>query len=84
MPRFGRGPSFRVGAKQYAHCPTLPSQFGNSEGDVADTSVGRGNGSRLYELNLWMWLYRRGQPRHVTAAEAEQRRKKLDDGQRRR
>jgi hypothetical protein len=27
--------------------PTLPHRFGNSDGAVADTSVGRGNGSRL-------------------------------------
>ena len=44
-------------------------------GATADSSVGRGNGSRLYELNLWMWRYGRGQPRKVTVAEAEQRRK---------
>jgi hypothetical protein len=57
--------------------PTLPHQFGDRYGAVADTSAGRGNGSRLYELNLWMWRYGRGQPRHVrvTVAEAEQRRK---------
>jgi len=41
--------------------------------------VGRGNGSRLYELNLnlqvWMWRYGRGQPSKVAVAEAEQRRR---------
>jgi hypothetical protein len=36
-------------------------------------SKGRGNWSRLYELNLWMWCYGRGQPRKVIVAEAEQR-----------
>jgi hypothetical protein len=35
--------------------PTLPHRFGNRAGATAD-SVGKGNGSRLYdELNLWMW-----------------------------
>jgi hypothetical protein len=64
--------------------PTRPHRFGDSDGAVADTSVGRGNGSRLYELNLWMWLYGRGQPQHVTEAEAEQRRKKRTRDARRR
>ena len=53
--------------------PTLPHQFGDLDGAVADTSAGRSNGSRLYELNLWMWRYGRGQPRHITVAEAAQR-----------
>jgi hypothetical protein len=46
--------------------PTLPHRFGDSNGAVADTSAGRGNRSRLFELNLWMWRYGRGQPRQVT------------------
>ena len=54
------------------------------DGAVADTSAGRGNRSRLYELNLWMWRYGRGQPRHVTVAEAEQRRKERTRDARRR
>jgi hypothetical protein len=56
--------------------PTLPHPFGNREGAVADASAGRGNGRRLYELNLWMWRYGRGQPLHFTVAEAEQRRRR--------
>ncbi len=58
--------------------PTLPRRFGNRtppsyrSGASADFSVGRGNGSRLYELNLWMWRYGRGQPQKVTVEEAEQ------------
>ncbi len=53
------------------------------DGAFADTSAGRGNVSRLYELNLWMWWYGRGQPRHVTVAEAEQRHKeRTSDAQR--
>ena len=28
------------------------------------------NGSRLYELNLWMWRYGRGQARKVSVAKA--------------
>ena len=39
--------------------PTLPNLFGDRDGAQAkvDTSRGRGNGSKLYELNLWMWRY---------------------------
>jgi hypothetical protein len=37
----------------------------------ADTQRDRGNGSRLYEVNIWMWLYGWGRPRMVSIAEAE-------------
>jgi hypothetical protein len=63
--------------------PTLPHRFGDRDGAVADTSAGRGNRSRLYELNLWMWRYGRGQPLHVTVAEAEQRLKERTSDARR-
>ena len=64
--------------------PTLPHSFGNRAGATADSSMGRGNGSRLYELNLWMWCYGRGQPRKVTVAEAEQRlRERLTESRKR-
>jgi hypothetical protein len=53
--------------------PTLPHRFGDRAGTTADSSAGRGNGSRLYELNLWMWRYGRGQPCKITVEEAEQR-----------
>jgi hypothetical protein len=36
-----------------------------------DTQRDRGNGSRLYEVNIWMWRYGRGRPRMVSIAEAE-------------
>ena len=55
--------------------PTLPHRFGNRQGAVADSRNGAGNGSKIYELNTWMWRYGRGQPRRVTVAEAEQQRK---------
>ena len=42
---------------------------------MADGRNGAGNGSRLYELNAWMWRYGRGQPRRVTVGEAELQRK---------
>jgi hypothetical protein len=37
----------------------------------ADTQRDRGNGSRLYEVNIWMWRYSRGCPRMVCIIEAE-------------
>jgi hypothetical protein len=37
----------------------------------ADTQRVRGNGSRLYEVNIWMWRYGRGRSRMVSIAEAE-------------
>ena len=55
--------------------PTLPHSYRDRDGAKADTSLGRGNGSRLYEVNLWMWRYGRGQPRKVTVEQAEQRRR---------
>ena len=42
--------------------PTLPNSWGDCDGAKADTSRGRGNGSRLCELK-------------VTVAEAERRRR---------
>jgi hypothetical protein len=38
---------------------------------AADTQRDRGNGSRLYEVNIWMWRYGRGRPRMVSIAKAE-------------
>ncbi len=37
----------------------------------ADTQRDRVNGSRLYEVNIWIWRYGRGLPRMVSIAEAE-------------
>jgi hypothetical protein len=42
----------------------------------ADTQWDRGNGSRLYEMNIWMWRYGRGRHRMVPTAEAERIRSK--------
>jgi hypothetical protein len=69
----GRAPLMPYYIGGNAH-PTLPPHsFGNRAGGAADSSLGRGNGSRFSELNLWMWRYGRGQPRKVTLAEAAQR-----------
>ena len=54
--------------------PTIPYKFKNSRilgSASADTQPDRGNGSRLYEVNLWLWRYGRGQPRTMFIDEAE-------------
>ena len=54
--------------------PTIPHSFRNDPrlGDAsADTQRDRGNGSRLYEVNIWMWRYGRGRARMVSISEAE-------------
>ena len=40
-------------------------------GELPDAQPDRGNGSRLYEVNLWLWRYGRGQPRTMSIEEAE-------------
>jgi hypothetical protein len=59
--------------------PSIPYRFkddqriGHASHASADTQrdrAHRGNGSRLYEVNNWMWRYGRG-PRMVSIAEAE-------------
>ena len=69
-------PCFVAGNKH----PTLPHSFGSRQGAIANTRPGAGNGSRLFELSPWMWGYGRGhrspgQPRKVSVAEAEARRR---------
>jgi hypothetical protein len=45
-----------------------------------DTQRDRGNGIRLYEVNIWMWRYGRGYPRMVSIAEAERiRRERISE-----
>ena len=54
--------------------PTIPYAYrsNNLSGGHADTRHDRGNGSRLYEVNLWMWRYGRGQPRKIPVLETMQ------------
>jgi hypothetical protein len=54
--------------------PTIPYKFKNSRilgSASADTQLDSGNGSRLYEVNLWLWRYGRGQPQTMSIDEAE-------------
>ncbi len=53
--------------------PTIPHSFRNDlclGNASADTQRDRGNSSRLYEVNIWMWSYGRGRARMVSIAEA--------------
>ncbi len=54
--------------------PTIPPRFKDDRriGHAsADTQRDRGNGSRLYKVNIWMWALRPGGARMVSIAEAE-------------
>jgi hypothetical protein len=54
--------------------PTIPHSFKDDQrlgSASANTQRDRGNGSRLYEVNIWTWRYGRGRPRMVSIAEAE-------------
>jgi hypothetical protein len=65
-----------IGGNRY---PTIPHRFKDDRrlGDAsADTQLDRGNGCRLYEVNIWMWRYGRGRSRMVSIAEAERIRSK--------
>ena len=63
--------------------PTIPHSFKDHPrlgSASADTQRDRGNGSRLYEVNIWMWRYGRGHPRMVSIAEAERiRRERISE-----
>ena len=56
--------------------PTIPHSFKDDRrlgSASADTQRDKGNGSRLYEVNIWMWRYGRDRPRimMVSIVEAE-------------
>ena len=54
--------------------PTIPYRFKDDRRighGSADTQRDRDNGSRLYEVNIWMWRYGRDRPRMVSIADAE-------------
>jgi hypothetical protein len=54
--------------------PTIPHSFKDDWrlwSASGDTQRDWGNGSRLYEVNIWTWRYGRGRPRMVSIAEAE-------------
>ncbi len=69
----GRAPLIPCSIGGNSH-PTIPYRFKDDRNRghaSADTQRDRGNGSRLYEVNIWMWRYGRGRARMVSIAEAE-------------
>ncbi len=63
--------------------PMIPHRFKDDShlgSTSANTQQDRGNGSRLYEVNIWMWRYCRGHPRMMSIAESERiRRKRISE-----
>ena len=54
------------------------------DGAAADSRQDSGTGSRLFEVNIWMWNYGRAFPRKISVAGAEEmRRKRVQDSRRR-
>ncbi len=54
--------------------PTIPHRFARSarvRHGRADRQKGSGDGSKLYEVNMWMWKFGRGHPRPRGVYEAE-------------
>ncbi len=50
------------------------------DGAAADSRHNSGTGSRLFEVNVWMWNYGRAFPRKMSVADAEaMRRKRVQD-----
>ena len=59
---------------------TIPHSFRSSKRRLfpngrADTSEGRGDGSRIYEVNKWLWNFGRGIDRSISVFQAEMIRK---------
>ena len=60
-------------------CNTIPHKYRGAipaEAE-ADSRPDSGTGSRLFEINIWMWRYGRTFPREITVADAVELRKKL-------
>jgi hypothetical protein len=63
-----------IGGKSPHDSTEFPHSFKDYQrlgSSLADTQRDRGNSSRLYEVNIWMWCYGWGRPRMVSIAEAE-------------
>ena len=78
--RVPRIPCFMDGSDR----PTIPRRFARSSDssselkyDRADRQQGTGDGSKLDEVNMWMWYCGRGMPRPRTVSESERIRASL-------
>ena len=45
-------------------------------GPAADSRPDSGTGSKLFEVNIWMWRYGRAFPRRISVEDAEEMRQK--------
>ena len=53
------------------------------DGAAADSRPYSGTGSRLFEVNIWIWNYGRAFPRKISVADtAEMRRKRVQESRR--
>ncbi len=55
---------------------TKTTQFHVLDGAAADSRPYSGTGSLLFEVNIWMWNYRREFPRKISVADAAEMRLK--------
>ena len=68
------------------HDATIPHSFRQNvpDGAAADSRPDSGTGSRLFEVNIWMWRYGRAFPRKISVEDAEEmRRKRVQESRRR-
>ena len=64
---------------KFRWCSTAHLNQSLSPQTVADS----GTGSRLFEVNIWMWLYGRAFPRKISVEDAEEMlRKRVQDARR--
>ena len=64
---------------------TIPHSLRNNvpAGAAADSRPNSGTGSRLFEVNMWMWRYGRALPRKISVEDAEEmRRKRVQESRR--
>jgi hypothetical protein len=68
--------------------PTIPFSFRGQRAlgryAMADGRPDSGSGSKLYEVNIWMWKYGRAHPRGISVADAQKRRREREGDARRR
>ncbi len=71
----GRAPLMPCYLKGNLH-NTIPHSFRHAvpEGAAADSRPDSGTGSKLFELNIWMWHYGRALPRKISVEDAEEMR----------
>ncbi len=75
-------PCYMMGNKQNTTPHALRYHVLN--GAAADSRPNSGTGSRLFEVNIWMWRYGRAFPRKISVKDAEEMRRSRGSESRRR